>query len=242
MRQCALCGRMYARSGQTTRCQQCAEQPRPCEFCGETLVLLKNNFTQRFCNQSCASKWKQRQPEFRAKFYTEARAKKISTAKLKWHQDHPEFADTLSSQLKRRNWMIGTRITPVPKADPFAKGSRGGNGRGPTEAEKILAGLLKDESPINNFVIRTGMGHCGYPTHYKADIAIPRLRLVVEADGTSHYNSKARERDFRKDNLLAALGWKVVRFSNRQILKRPTQVEIELRSLISTLKSTTATQ
>ena len=42
--------------------------------------------------------------------------------------------------------------------------------------------------------------------------------LVVELDGGQHYTQEGRERDRRRDGDLAALGLKVLRFSDRDVL------------------------
>jgi very-short-patch-repair endonuclease len=106
-------------------------------------------------------------------------------------------------------------------------------------AETLLMNMLQVHSPILNMPIATKLAAEGYPTHYKIDVAIPGIKLAVEADGSSHFGEKRRKSDLRKDAFLTGLGWKVLRFSNRMILKRPHQVLSELLSTISMLKSTT---
>jgi very-short-patch-repair endonuclease len=67
---------------------------------------------------------------------------------------------------------------------------------------------------VAEFVIPTKKKRSsGYPYHYKADLANPEAKLLVEVDGNSHYG-KRKKLDEKKDALLASLGWSVFRFRN----------------------------
>ena len=58
-------------------------------------------------------------------------------------------------------------------------------------------------------------------------------RLVAELDGhRAHGTRRAFERDRRRDQLLAAAGYRVVRFTWRQVVERPHEVTETLRSLL----------
>ena len=71
----------------------------------------------------------------------------------------------------------------------------------------------------------------GIPKHYKIDLAFPDRRIAVEIDGRSHRTSLGRQRDERKDNALAEMGWKVVRFTNDQVMADPTAIAAILVNL-----------
>jgi len=43
------------------------------------------------------------------------------------------------------------------------------------------------------------------------------LRLVLEIDGWTHDSEKTRKKDARKDKVLEARGYKVIRFANEEI-------------------------
>jgi very-short-patch-repair endonuclease len=61
-----------------------------------------------------------------------------------------------------------------------------------------------------------------YPLRYGyvLDIAFPEEKLAIEADGAPWHSSKrARQRDHIKDKVLVKMGWTVLRFSDRQIIK-----------------------
>jgi leucyl-tRNA synthetase len=55
------------------------------------------------------------------------------------------------------------------------------------------------------------------PTNYKVDIADPARRLAIEIDGATHNRKKWRYLDRRKTEVLNALGWSVLRFSNQRV-------------------------
>ena len=55
------------------------------------------------------------------------------------------------------------------------------------------------------------------PTCYKVDIADPARRLAIEIDGPSHNTKKWKFLDKRKTEVLNALGWSVLRFSNQRV-------------------------
>ena len=52
---------------------------------------------------------------------------------------------------------------------------------------------------------------------YIVDFYCPRAALVVELDGSQHFEPSGAERDMRRDAELAALGLLVLRFSNEEI-------------------------
>jgi very-short-patch-repair endonuclease len=57
------------------------------------------------------------------------------------------------------------------------------------------------------------------PNHYKVDLADPERKLAIEVDGNSHKTKKWKFLDRRKESVLAALGWSVLRFWNQEILE-----------------------
>jgi very-short-patch-repair endonuclease len=54
---------------------------------------------------------------------------------------------------------------------------------------------------------------------YIVDFFCPRAKLVIEIDGSQHYQEEALERDKLRDDFLRAQGLKVLRFSNREVLE-----------------------
>ena len=56
------------------------------------------------------------------------------------------------------------------------------------------------------------------PKFYRIDIADAKNKIAIEVDGKSHQSKRQRVLDPIKDAALSALGWKVCRFSNEEIL------------------------
>ncbi|MBF0706785.1 DUF559 domain-containing protein (plasmid) [Alkalihalobacillus hwajinpoensis] len=53
---------------------------------------------------------------------------------------------------------------------------------------------------------------------YRIDLAIPPLKLAIECDGKEYHSfPHQKENDRRKDKYLRSEGWKVLRFTGRQI-------------------------
>ena len=69
----------------------------------------------------------------------------------------------------------------------------------------------------------------------EVDFTWPAARLVVETDGRRHHTgSSAFERDRDRDATLALAGWRVMRFTHRQVLEEAARVaEIVIRILVS---------
>lgn len=53
---------------------------------------------------------------------------------------------------------------------------------------------------------------------YIADFACAEHRLIIEIDGATHSLDKQIKRDDQRDAALNALGWRVIRFTNDEIL------------------------
>jgi hypothetical protein len=67
------------------------------------------------------------------------------------------------------------------------------------------------------------------------DFTWPDRRLMVEADSLRHHRTRAAfERDRRRDQQLTAAGWRVVRFTWRQVDETPADVAATLRLLLAT--------
>ncbi len=55
--------------------------------------------------------------------------------------------------------------------------------------------------------------------NYIVDFYCPKARLVIEIDGSQHYEQAGMENDTVRDDYLRAQGLKVLRFSNREVLE-----------------------
>ncbi|OAQ20684.1 endonuclease domain-containing protein [Thermosulfurimonas dismutans] len=54
---------------------------------------------------------------------------------------------------------------------------------------------------------------------YIVDFCAFNPRVVIEIDGDSHYTSEARKADEHRDRYLMNLGFRVFRFTNREVLE-----------------------
>lgn len=211
---------------------------KQCKFCQTPLPPDKEHRT--FCNQSCAGKWNFSQPEYRAKIYTPARNAKITQAKIRMHQEHPEYGEAFRRRTLNMAPEMKLSNAQKQKAKLREMGwkptVRGGNGTGPTHAELILLEMLPGSK--NNYPIKTKMGTgTGYPTCYKVDVAVPALKLAIEADGNSHNVTSRKEQDAKKDSFLRGIGWTVLRFKNKQIVEQPETTKALIDTLVVTLTS-----
>jgi len=58
---------------------------------------------------------------------------------------------------------------------------------------------------------------------FRLDMADLRTRTVVELDGESHDDPQQRNRDIRRDAVLAAHGFVTIRFAGRDLLRQPAE-------------------
>jgi hypothetical protein len=191
-------------------------------------------------------------PEYRKKFFTKKRTERIQASTRKTYREDPARYELalearLKGGMKYYNSLTESQkserrksLSRIAKERGYKPQVRRGNGTGPTASEQVLINLFPYAK--NNFPVRTGKRPgSGYPTCYKVDVAFPDLKLAVEADGSSHTQLLRRQQDSKKTNLLTALGWTVLRFTNRRILEDTQNVKEELRSIILRLIATQVT-
>ena len=56
------------------------------------------------------------------------------------------------------------------------------------------------------------------------DLYAPKAKLVIEIDGSQHLQGDHIQKDGRRDEYLASLGLKVLRFNSREVLKESDAV------------------
>lgn len=108
---------------------------------------------------------------------------------------------------------------------------QGGNGFGPTVPEQILLNHIPEG--IYNYVFH--LKEWGR-RRYLIDVAIPSLKVAIEADGSSHQKIVYQESDKRKDAALTKAGWIVLRFKNEEIINHTTRVIEKCQQAIQTRK------
>lgn len=119
---------------------------------------------------------------------------------------------------------LAERQHALPRYRGGRIGLRGGNGRGPTYAQRVLKEALGHDWQTE-FVVPLGRGRrSGWPTHYKIDIAHPGCRIAIEVDGKTHRTPERRAQDARKDRFLTENGWTVYRFQNHQAVQQAQEI------------------
>lgn len=70
-------------------------------------------------------------------------------------------------------------------------------------------------------------------SRYHLDVAWPELKLGVELDGAAYHGSKVqREKDVRRDAVLATYGWQIIRFTHARLNNDPEGVRREVLAII----------
>ncbi len=88
-----------------------------------------------------------------------------------------------------------------------------------TDAEKLFwAKVRRKQLNGYQFYRQKTLGN------YIVDFYCPKANLVVEIDGSQHYEKTAIEYDSIRDDYLRAQGLKVLRFSNLEVLQNTTAV------------------
>jgi very-short-patch-repair endonuclease len=86
--------------------------------------------------------------------------------------------------------------------------------RSMTEAEKLLWSRIRGKQLKGvQFYRQKVIGN------YIADFYCANSKIVIEVDGGQHYSLEGREKDRVRDDYLADAGIKVLRFSDREVLK-----------------------
>jgi len=73
---------------------------------------------------------------------------------------------------------------------------------------------------------------------YVVDFICKRIKLVVEIDGDSHYDAAGMAHDIRRTEYLAGLGYRVLRFSNTEVLDNAEGVFDSMRGALGEPGST----
>lgn len=148
----------------------------------------------------------------------------------------------LSESMRARNPMhrldVRERVSQTLRDIGHQPPVRGGNGRGPTEPQRLLAEALG--WPMEH-IVPTGQKGNGIPTHFKLDIADPASMVAVEVDGLSHGAVERQKQDARKESFLRGRGWTVLRFSNQEVMADTEGCARTVMSTTSRLRARTPT-
>ena len=68
--------------------------------------------------------------------------------------------------------------------------------------------------------------------NYIVDFFCPKAKLIIEVDGGQHYFGKTHDDDLKRDEYLKNLGFKVLRFSDRDVL---TNIEGVVENILTNI-------
>lgn len=100
--------------------------------------------------------------------------------------------------------------------------------KGMTEAEiKLWYAIRMNQLEGFQFYRQRIMGN------YIVDFYCPGAKLVIEVDGSQHYESQQIEEDKKRDRYLNIRGFKVLRFNDNEVL---TNIEGVLESILENIR------
>ncbi|HDK03330.1 MAG TPA: DUF559 domain-containing protein [Rhizobiales bacterium] len=107
---------------------------------------------------------------------------------------------------------------------------RGGLARGPDAPQARLLRIVRSVYPEAVSEFRPISER-----RFRADVAIPQARLLIECDGWEHHGRYKADftRDRERDRVLVLAGWRVLRFTAGEIRKIPGQVAEVVRRAVS---------
>jgi len=140
---------------------------------------------------------------------------------------------TLSNLMKTDNKSlilsnIGSKIN---KSKELFNSIKGGNGRGLTIPQEILFNRISKDNWESEMVVTIPKDlklKYNTPNNYKVDIGSHLYKIAIEIDGESHNNSSSKIRDKKKSDVLEELGYKVIRFTNKEIIKDIDEISYKL--------------
>lgn len=204
-----------------------------CEWCGKkTVKKINGGHRSRFCDKSCSAKWRTSTPGYirslgetmkeqcRKQVITD-KMRKTARRNMEKLRARPDVQEKIHAHLHGATNPFNNPA--VQRKAALALRERGygmlngGNGRPAPIPQQMLAARLgwAMEYPVTTKMKRNS----GYPTCYKIDIADPVLMIGIEVDGEGHHSKRALARDLKKVRFLGSLGWRILRFTNKEILE-----------------------
>ena len=112
-------------------------------------------------------------------------------------------------------------------------------------ANKLRKEMTKAEACLWKYALRASQMK-GYQfrrqrpvLRYIADFLCKELKLVIEVDGITHQDDETWEKDKRKTIDLEGAGFKVVRFTDEDVLKNMSGVIKKIEWVVDTMRSST---
>lgn len=96
-----------------------------------------------------------------------------------------------------------------------------------TEAEKIIWFRIKGKQIEGcQFYRQKIIGD------YIVDFCCPKMQVIVEIDGGQHYENIGIRKDDKRDRQLTGLGYKVLRFNNREVFENTGGVVENIQAVL----------
>ena len=213
------------------------QQKYYCTMCGKEIDLSK--FTKSQVKYKL-SKFKKDGRIYCCKECGMAYIGKVSSSVMT--ETNKRIAKQSSERMKKNNPMkdpaIRAKVSKRLKEIGHCPKIRCGNGCGLTVPQQKMLLSLSEKSVKTvyaEYAIPTKYAHpykTRYPDCYKADIAIPGEMLAIEIDGSSHSSLERKEQDAKKEYCLNTLGWRVLRFTNKQVMEH---LEECVQTVLSTI-------
>ena len=112
-------------------------------------------------------------------------------------------------------------------------------------AIKLRKSLTKAEACLWKYVLKCGQLK-GYQfrrqrpvLHYIADFLCKELMLIIEIDGITHDTEEVVIKDRQRENYLKEAGFKIVRFTDEEVLNNLAGVVNKLEMLIEKIEAST---
>ena len=229
---CPTCGKeALVRYSHTFCSRQCADTARRgvrrsteiikvCPVCNKSFVAQRQ--CSKFCSRECANIGMYR-PSTHVLSAT-GRKKQIERTKRMWEQ--PGFKEAVIDRMKQNNPMYMPGVVEKAKETRLKNGSypnnfKYGNGK-ISKYEQIVYDRLLSCGFYYNYPIITKIARDAFPQEhyaycYKADFVNLKDKLCVEIDGYGHSSTKDKEIDAKKERCLQYLGFKIIRFTHKEI-------------------------
>ena len=96
-----------------------------------------------------------------------------------------------------------------------------------TDAESLLWSKIKGKQLKNCQFYRQKVIE-----NYIVDFYCSKAKLVIELDGGQHYTSEGKGKDRKRDDYMASLGLRVLRFSDKEVFENLDGVFEKVRSYL----------
>lgn len=129
--------------------------------------------------------------------------------------------------------MESKKLFSYQNADPFLYGQlkiwAKENRSHPTEAESVLRNCIRANNLGHKFLFQYIIGQ------YIVDFLCPDSKLIIEVDGAYHSEPNQQVNDEIRTHQLEGMGYKVIRFTNEEILFDIDNVLERINKIINNL-------